>query len=100
MRMTGKASYSRRISAEEAREGYVMVLKSRLTFFPPVQRSFDLASTGLRRRTRVQSYRCTCRGPDSPHEHYFIRWKGLRRGDHVEIQKDTKKEGRYLIRIH
>jgi len=98
--MAERAIYGRRISSEEAREGYIMVLKSRLAFFPPVKRGFELVGSDLRRRVRVESYRCTCRGPDSPHEHYFIRWKGLRSKDRIEIEKDARRRGRYHIRIH
>jgi len=99
MRMTGKASYSRRISAEEAREGYVLVLKNKLSFFPSLGTGFELVKPDLRRKVRVEFYRCTCRGRDLPHEHYFIRWRGLRAKDRVEIRKDARKQAKYLIRI-
>ena len=47
----------------------------------------------------VESYPCTCRGPDRPHEHYFISWEGLESGDKVEIIKDSEKEGKYKLQI-
>jgi hypothetical protein len=98
--MTEREIYSRKISSEEARQGYILVLKSKLSFFPPLGRSFDLVTDHLRGRARVQSYPCTCRGPDVPHEHYFIRWKGLKARDRIEIREDPRKQGRYSIRIH
>ena len=98
MLMAGRAVYVRRISSEEAREGYIMVLKSRLAFFPPA-RNFDLVGSNLHRRVRVESYRCTCRGPDFPHEHYFICWKGLKAGNLVKIQEDSRERSKYVLRV-
>jgi len=97
--MAGRAVYVRRISSEEAREGYIMVLKNRLTFFPPARRNFDLVGSNLHRRVRVESYRCTCRGANFPHEHYFICWKGLKAGDLVEIQEDPRERSKYVLRV-
>ena len=97
--MEKKFAYSRKISSEEAAEGYVLVLKSKLSFFPPLGKTFQLVQDGKQRRVRVESYRCACRGPDLPHEHYFIRWKGLRSGDKLEIREDAEKLGRFFIRV-
>ena len=91
--------YSRKISSEEARGEYVLVLKNKLPFFPLLREPFHLIHDKVSSRTRVESYRCTCRGPDLPHEHYFVRWKGLKPKDRVEIREDPKRQGRYLIRI-
>lgn len=44
----------------------------------------------LSQEVRVDSYPCTCRGPDPPHEHYFINWNGLEAGDKIEITKSSK----------
>jgi hypothetical protein len=77
--------YERRISAEEAREGRVLIEKSRLRLFPPVGTLFSLAVEGRSRRVRVESYQCTCRGPLKPHEHWFVRWPGLEKGTSVRI---------------
>jgi hypothetical protein len=93
-------AYVRKISSEEAREGYVMILKNQLGFFPAVGKAFHLVHDNLRSRARVESYRCTCRGPELPHEHYFIRWKGLKARDKIEIRKNPNKQGSYLINVH
>jgi hypothetical protein len=95
----GRPPYSRRISSEEAREGYILVLKNKLPFFPHLEEGFDLIHADVRGRVRVESYRCTCRGPNLPHEHYFIPWKGLNAGDRVEIRRDPEKQDRYIIQI-
>ena len=97
--MEEKFAYSRKISSEEAAEEYVLVLKSKLSFFPPLGKTFQLIHNGKQKRVRVESYRCVCQGPDSPHEHYFIRWKGLKKGDRIEIREDAKKPGRYAIMV-
>jgi hypothetical protein len=97
--MKGRDAYSRKVSSEEAREGYLLVLKNMLQLFPPLGKRFDLVQDDVVNRTRVESYRCTCRGPDLPHEHYFIRWKGLRPKDRVEIREDPERQGRYIVQI-
>jgi hypothetical protein len=98
--MKERQAYARKISSEEAREGYVMILKNKLAFFPPVGEAFHLVHHNVRSRARVESYRCTCRGTDLPHQHYFIRWNGLKARDKIEIRKDPGKQGSYLINVH
>ena len=94
-----RGTYSRKVSSEEAREGYLLVLKSKLQLFPHLGKKFDLVQDDLARKAKVESYRCTCRGPELPHEHYFIRWKGLRSKDRVEIREDSERQGRYLVQV-
>jgi len=94
-----RGAYSRKVSSEEAREGYLLVLRNKLQLFPPLGRRFDLVQNDVVDEARVESYRCTCRGPELPHEHYFIRWKGLRPKDRVEIREDPERQSRYVIRI-
>ena len=77
-----------------------MVLKNKLSFFPSLGTGFELVKRGLRKKVRVEFYPCTCRGRDLPHEHYFIRWKGLRAKDRIEIRKDERKRARYLVKIY
>jgi hypothetical protein len=89
--------YRKRISSEEEREGYVLVLKVRLSFFPRLREAFALTKGDQRRNVRLQAYECACRGPARPHEHYFIRWPGLRIGDEVEITR--MGERRYQLQV-
>jgi hypothetical protein len=97
--MKRRDGYSRRISSEEARESYILVLKDRLPFFPSLGQSFDLIKDGVHGKATVESYRCTCRGPESPHEHYFIHCNGLKAKDRVEIRQDPENKSEYTIRI-
>jgi hypothetical protein len=87
--------YERRISAEEAREGYLFVEKARLSFFPPRGQPFSLSRDGAAGSAAVESYACSCRGPEKPHEHYLIRLDGLVQGQRVRVSRLAP--GRYGI---
>jgi hypothetical protein len=80
--------FIRKVSAAEAAEGYIMLPKNELRYFPPEHKSFLLVDEGKHRKVKVESYHCECRGPEKPHEHYFLRKPGLQRGNNVEICKD------------
>ncbi len=97
--MPNPERFVRRISSEEVKKGYVFVLKDKLDFFPGIGKPFELKSDTKKKEARVETYRCTCRGPELPHDHYFIRWEGLRFGDKVAIEKDEKAENKYEITI-
>lgn len=98
--MTDPYRYDRKVSAEEATTDQIMVTKDRLAFFPAVGRPFTLLHGGRRLTSRVEAHPCECRGPESPHEHYFIRWIGLQAGDRVTISSDRHTQARYTISIH
>lgn len=74
-------AYRRTVSDDEAREGYLLVAKRRLRFFPPPGVEFEL--DGL--PARVEGFACSCRGPEKPHEHWFVRVPGLHPGRDVEV---------------
>ena len=97
--MASQNIYSRKISSKEAQEDFIFILKSKLSFFPPLETNFMLSNENISREVMVESYSCTCRGPDRPHEHYFIQWEGLESGNKVEIIKDSEKEGKYKLQI-
>ena len=92
-------AYCRTISYEEARDGYFMVLKDQLSFFPISGTAFEVLNGGLSAMVTVESYACECRGPDKPHRHYFVRWKGLRAGDRITLRSSGRKAGRYIMQI-
>lgn len=92
-----KSAYSRKISSKEASENFIFILKSRLSFFPTYGEKFELADGDLSREVKVESYPCTCRGPEKPHEHYFICWEGLEAGDKLEITKSS--DDKYNLKI-
>jgi hypothetical protein len=94
------AVYARKISPEEARENYIMVSKDKLPLFPTKGRTFEIVQGSKRSEAKVESYHCECRGPDSPHEHFFIRWQGLKAGDEIFIKRDENKVGRYKLQVH
>jgi hypothetical protein len=92
-------AYSRKVASEEAREGYIMVLKGALAFFPALGKPFEMRRGRSTRAVRIESRPCTCRGPDKPHEHYFIRWNGLNTGDRIAIRKKGASEGAYVLTV-
>lgn len=97
MIMANADIFSRKISADEVKKGYIFVLKDKLSFFPVAGKPFDLHSDKAQKKASVESYHCTCRGPQLPHDHFFIRWDGLRFGDRISIKKDKKAENTYLL---
>jgi len=92
-------TYERKISSEEAAQKYFLVLKNKLQFFPSIGTPFLVKVGAKEKRTFVESYHCECRGPEEPHEHFFVRWSGLAKGDRVVVRKNAKREKRYSIRI-
>jgi hypothetical protein len=93
--MANDDRFSRRISAEEAKKGYIFILKDKLSFFPAVGKPFILREGKQEKKAFVESYPCTCRGPQLPHDHYFIRWDGVRFGDRITITRDEKVPDKY-----
>jgi hypothetical protein len=95
--MKNDERYTRKISAEEAKKGYIFILKDNLSFFPPRGKPFTLCAHEQEKKVFMESYRCTCRGPQLPHEHYFIRWDGVRFGERITITRDEKVAERYNL---
>src|SRR3989442_11684045 len=95
--MKTNETYTKKITSEEGKEGYFLVLKNRLPFFPQTGRTFQLVKDGHSRKARVESYPCTCRGPDEPHDHFFVRTRGLEPGDRVVVQRDSGKTVRFIL---
>ncbi|HYY90650.1 MAG TPA: hypothetical protein VE955_01535 [Candidatus Dormibacteraeota bacterium] len=91
--------YSKKITSEEERKRFMLVLKDRLSFFPLEGKSFRLVHNGQPKKAKVESYPCSCRGPDEPHAHYFVKATGLKAGDRVVIQRDAKGASRYFLQI-
>ncbi len=97
--MPKKHGYVKRISSEEEEEGYVLVLKDKLSVFPALGQTFNLVKSGLLRRVSVESYPCQCRGPELPHEHYFVRWSGLKQGQKVAITRNVAEKNEFQLTI-
>lgn len=94
-----KNTYERKISSEEAAKGYFLVLKNRLSFFPQIGSLFLLKAGSKNKKTVVDSYHCECQGPEEPHDHYFVRWFGLAKGDRILVLRDSEGAKSYSIRI-
>lgn len=95
--MAHEDRFSRKISSEELKKGYIFILKDKLSFFPPRGKAFTLCQGEKEKKVFVESYRCTCRGPQLEHEHYFIRWEGVRFGEKITITRDEKVAERYHL---
>jgi hypothetical protein len=95
--MTNEKAFSRKISAEEAKKGHIFILKDQLSYFPSRGKPFTLCVGEQEKKVFVESYPCTCRGPQLPHEHYFIRWEGLRFGERITVTKDEKIPDRFTV---
>lgn len=80
-------NYQRKVSSEEAAEGYIFILQNRLSFFPPVGEEFELRDGNGTSRACVEARACECRGPEKPHQHFFIRRSGLEKGQVVTIER-------------
>src|SRR5229473_2086648 len=74
--MPQKDVYSKKITSEEEQKNFVLVLKDRLSFFPDEGETFKLIHNGQPRKAKIESYPCSCRGPDQPHSHYFVMLRG------------------------
>ncbi|MGZ7210322.1 MAG: hypothetical protein ACXVHV_10610 [Methanobacterium sp.] len=97
--MSSKSVYLRKISSKEADNDFIFILKNRLSFFPELGEKFELEDDNSSKIVKVEYYPCTCRGPDRPHEHYFIRWEGLESGDKIEIIKSSENENKYNLKF-
>ena len=93
------STYERKISSEEAKQGYFLVLKNKLSFFPGIGSPFSVKHGAKKKKAIVESYHCECQGPDEPHEHYFVKWPGLAKGDHLVVRRMSEKEPLYSIRV-
>lgn len=65
-------NYRRKISGEEARERYIMIMKNALDLFPKIGKPFRLKINDHEIETRVDAVECWCMGPKKPHSHYRI----------------------------
>ena len=91
--------YERKISSEEAAQHYFLIVKNELAFFPSISTPFSVNVSIKERKAFVESSHCECRGPEEPHDHYFVRWPGLAKGDRIVIRKNAKGKNLYSVRI-
>ena len=94
--------YARRLSPDESRNRYVFISKDSLKMFPGTGVALMADVNGKEHELFLESFLCTCRGPDAPHKHHRLSFKDmtpkvrLSRGSVVSIRKDKE---RYLVNI-
>jgi len=93
--------YERKISAEEAKEKFVFILKNALKNFPQTNESFKVQVGDKNYSTRIVAVPCTCIG--TPHEHYHMllahipEFSSLKKGDIVIVKKLS--DGTYSVSV-
>ncbi len=91
-----KKLYSRRLSLDEAREGYILISKDMLSMFPQPGEQFSVELSGTNFEMKIDAMPCTCRGPDNAHYHYHLNFGKIvpdlkvRRGSVATIRKIEK----------
>jgi hypothetical protein len=84
--------YRRKLSAEDAETGTILITKDRWSMFPEPMREFPVRIGRRRLATRIVAEDCTCVPP--PHQHLHLEaghLRGLldfRKGDVIEIRRD------------
>ncbi len=64
--------FKRKLSAEEAGGGYILIQKRELDFFPKVGKPFKLKVGKKEHEMMVRAIECWCQGPKKPHHHHRI----------------------------
>jgi hypothetical protein len=82
--------YTRKISKEEAEQGYILIEKTALNIFPEVDRKFYLVENQKETPVKVRAVSCICRGPDEPHQHHHLSYSPLRKGETVTIRSGER----------
>ena len=74
--------YVRKLSGDEANQGYIMVMKESLKLFPKPTVNFKLKLNEDLHDSQIKVVDCWCQGPKKPHVHYRI--------DLVPLRKDFR----------
>ncbi len=64
--------YKRKISAEEAMLGKILITKDMWKRLPPPGTKVQVKLHGESIPVSIEAVACTCRGPLKPHEHYYF----------------------------
>ncbi|MFN8507963.1 MAG: hypothetical protein U0547_10410 [Dehalococcoidia bacterium] len=91
--------YERKASREEADRGALFILKTALPYFPPPGTPFALETRAGVREAAIESEHCLCRGPEKPHEHWWLPLDGLAKGRMVAVLAPDAPGGAYRLRI-
>lgn len=65
-------TYKRKISAEEAMLGKILITKNMWKRLPQPGTQMRVRFLGKNMPVTIEAIACTCRGPLKPHEHYYI----------------------------
>ncbi len=90
--------YSRKLSGEEAEQGYLLVTDDALSLFPPVGKFFKVNVGKRKIDARMEAFDCWCRGTGKPHRHYRISAEYLlrhvpwKRGAAITLRPSENKE--------
>ncbi len=84
--------YRRKISSEEANEGYILIEKSELRMFPEIDRKFYLIEGKKETPAKVRAVSCICMGPEKPHQHYHLSYEPLTKGEIIVIRQGQKSK--------
>lgn len=64
--------YHRKISAEEAVLGKILILKTWWKKLPPPGSTVEARLEGENMPVKIEAVDCTCVGPEKPHQHYYF----------------------------
>lgn len=84
--------YRRKISKEEADEGYILITKEALKMFPEKDRKFYLVENKKETPAKIRAVSCICMGPEQPHQHYHLVYGPLTKGETVIIRPGQKSQ--------
>lgn len=82
----------RTVSRKTPNDGRLEITKVAAAKCEPLGASFHVELGDVRARARLGTMKCTCRGVDNPHVHYFIEseaFKALAAGAEVELELDA-----------
>jgi hypothetical protein len=82
----------RTVSRKTPNDGRLEITKVAATKCEPLGTSFHVELGEVHARARLGAMKCTCRGVDNPHVHYFIEseaFKQLAPGDEIDLELDA-----------
>jgi hypothetical protein len=85
----------RTVSRKTPRDGKLEITKGSAAALLPLGAALRVAWQGSQAPGTVDTMRCTCRGADNPHEHYFVQselFKALEPAAEVELRLDAGDE--------
>lgn len=90
-----KDYYGRRAMPEEVERGALFIAKTALPFFPPTGTPFALETVSGTAEVAIEAVHCICRGPEKPHEHYWLPVPGIELRALVTIMPPSEAGGPY-----